>query len=178
MFSLRKDTYNVHSETAILQNSLTFKVGQVIIPVTGTTTNHVVTNATSAVAGDKYVLGVITGFCKNNGDVIGGGQDPANTPNELTTGATNVATVKYRAVYIPIHKHMIWEATMSGARGTTTASDLNYTYFNLSDCDTVDETSVQPIEGTSVPLQVQIVEESPTSTSKAYVRFHKTLYER
>ena len=171
MIALRKDAYQVETKLALLMDSLTFKVGDVIIPI-GTSVNAV-TNGTSETVGDKYVLGVIVGFCKQNGEVIGSGLDPTNTPNYITTGATNVSTVKYHCRYIPITPDMEWRMTLSAAAGTTAASDDEFAWFSLTDCRTVNEASAVTYPTTS--LQIMSFGVDPEdSTSKTIIgRFAK-----
>ncbi|MDP2362677.1 MAG: hypothetical protein Q8M94_02785, partial [Ignavibacteria bacterium] len=99
MFKLRQDYRSVATRRAILNNSLTVKIGDVIIPLAA---SSAVTNATGALAGDYYPLGIVVGFSKANGEVIGVGTDPANTPAQLITASDNLTVAKLHAVYIPI----------------------------------------------------------------------------
>lgn len=149
MFKLRADVYQVQTRRALLDNGITVQVGDVIAP---TSSGDIVSNATALVAGDKYPLGVVIGFSKKNGEVIGQGQDPSLTPNQLTTPANNTTTTQYYAVYIPITPDMEFSATLDAPAGTTTGSDKAFMYFNLADCRTINESSVAAPTGS--PLQV------------------------
>jgi hypothetical protein len=172
MFTLLSDTYNVQTKRALLQDSLTFKVGDVVIPVSGATTDNIITN-TSATVGDVYNLGVLIGFSKVNGEVISQGQDPLYTPNQLTTGATNVSAIHYYGVYIPIHEEQEWLADLDAVSGTTSGSNLPYCWFNLADARTIDESSIVAAGGTKG--QFLSLGVSPESTSKIIGKFGKYL---
>jgi len=174
-FKLSRDTYNAQTERILLTNGITVNVGDVIVPVSGAT--NTATNATASVTGDVYVLGVVQGFSKANGEVIGQGQNPSVTPNQLTTSATNTTVEQYYAVYMPIHKEQVWEADFSAAIGTTAPGTV-MTWYNLSDARTVNESSEVDITAASAPLQVLYVQAHPTSTTKGFVRFGKCLYAR
>lgn len=152
MFKLRQDVYHAQTRRALLDNTLTVKIGDVIVPLA--TTNSVVTNATGNVAGDKYVLGVVVGFSKQNGEVIGTGTDPANTPGQLVTAADNTTNAKYYAVYVPITPEMEFSATLSAVAATTTNSDGVFVWFNLTDARTVNEASVVQYGDGTAPLQL------------------------
>lgn len=167
--------YSTQTAHALLDNQLTVKVGDVIIPLSNGSTN-IVTNDTSVVTGDKYVLGVVVGFCKENGEVIGTGINPANTPAQLTTPSDNTDNAKYHAVYIPITAEMEFEGELDATAGTTTGSDKPYVYFNLVDAGTIDESSVVPHDDTTAPLQVLSLGLIPGSTKKIRCRFAKRLY--
>lgn len=170
MFKLRKDTYQYQTERAIITNSLTVKVGDVVAIV-----SDFATNASGSVAGDKYPIGVVVGFCTNTGGVYPtSGQDPTNTPNQVTVTSSNQTVAKVNAVFIPIFREQVWEADFSAARGTTSTSDENYTFFDLTDCRTIDETSVT--QSATGAKQVVVVAPHESSTSKAYVRFSKAVF--
>lgn len=175
-FKLRSDTYNLQTRRALLDNGLTVRVGDVVIPLASDPS--VVTNATTAVAGDKYVLGVVVGFSKANGEVIGTGADPSQTPAQLVTPANNTTVEKYHAVYIPIRHEQEWLADVSATPGTTTGSDKPFTYFNLLNAGTIDESSVLLPEATGVPLQVLSLGVASENPGKLVVKFAKALLSR
>lgn len=140
---------------ALLDNSLTVEVGDVIQPVNGFAS--VVSNATTALLASPYVLGVVTGFSYKNLQVIGQGQNPLNTPNQYVTLSNNTtlgATAAVYANYIPITEEMIWTATLSATAGTTTGSDQSFVWFNLTDARTVNEGSVVGPYGAGYPLSI------------------------
>lgn len=176
-FKLREDVYSAHTYRALLNNSLTVKVGDVIIP---TGSSGIVTNANASVAGDVYVLGVVVGFSKQNGEVISTGSDPANTPAQLVTAANNTTVDKYHAVYVPILPHMIWSATLNATAGTTAGSDQPFVFFNLVDARTLNESSVVQATSVSAPLQFFSIGLDPEDTSNKTVigRFAKALMSR
>ena len=140
--------YHVQTRHALLGNGITVKVGDLIKP---TNDGNIVTNNISA--GD-YVLGVVVGFCKKNGEVIGQGQDPSITPNQLTTSATNTTGNQYHAVYVPITPEMEFRITLDDPAGTTTLSDKAFVWFSFADSRTLDESSVVHATGTGAPLDV------------------------
>jgi len=177
MFKLRQDVQEVQLRHALLDNSLTVKVGDIVAP---TADGDIVSNSTALTAGDKYVLGLVVGFCKQNGEVIGQGQDPSNTPNQLATDADNTTGDKYHALYVPITPEMEFSATLSDTAGTTTYSDKSFVWFNLSDCRTLDETSVLVANDESAPLQVFSFGLDPEDTDNETVicRFAKSVMSR
>jgi hypothetical protein len=148
MFKLRQDVYHAQTRHALLDNDITVQVGDLIKP---TNDGDIVTNSINS--GD-YVLGVVVGFCKKNGEVIGQGQDPSITPNQLTTSATNTANEQYHAVYVPITPEMEFSITLDDKAGTTTLSDKAFVWFNFADARTLAENSVVAANGTGVPLDV------------------------
>lgn len=172
-FKLRASTYAVQSRRGLLDNSLTVKVGDVIIPLASNPS--ILTNASAAVAGDKYPLGVVVGFSGKNGEVIGDGADPANTPHQLVTAADNTTVAKYHAVYIPIVHEQEWLADIDAVPGTTTGSDKPFTWFNLVDARQLKEDSVLLTEHINAPLQVLSLGVSNESSSKLVVKFAKAL---
>ncbi len=169
MFKIYKDTYNVQTERGIITNSLTVKVGDTVAAESG-----FLTNATVSTAGNVYVLGVVVGFSKLNGEVYPAtGQDTSVTPNQVTVASDNQTVGKICAVYIPIHAEQSWEADFSAARGTTSTSDLNWQFFDLSDCRTIGESTVT---ATAIGGKQVVVVADGTTTSKGIVRFRKALY--
>lgn len=148
-FRITQDVIEEQTRLGLLQNSLTFKVGDVVIP---TSAGNILTNATAEVAGDFYNLGIIVGFKEANGAVIGQGQNPLFTPQQLITAADNTTVAQYYAQYVPITEITEVYATLSAVAGTTTLSDKAYVYFNLSDAHTLGESSVVAYTN-SVPLQ-------------------------
>lgn len=176
MFKPLVDMYSTQTAHALLDDGLTVKVGDVITPLSTPGETNIVTNDDSAVTGDKYVLGVVVGFCKENGEVIGTGINPANTPAQLTTPIDNIDNAKYHAVYIPITAEMEFEGELNAAAGTTTGSDKPYVYFNLADAGTIDESTVLSYDDPSAPLQVLSLGLIPGSTKKIRCRFAKRVY--
>lgn len=172
MFKLRQDVREGQLRSAVLNNSLTVKVGDAIVPLAA---SNAVTNATAVVAGDKYPIGIVVGFSGPNGEVISQGQNPINTPNQITTASDNLTVAKYRAVYLPITSDMEFSATLSGTAGTTAGSDTAFVWFNLSDAATLDETSVLVYTDGSAPLQVLSYGLDPLDTTNktAIVKFVK-----
>lgn len=151
MFKLRQDVYHAQLRRAVLNNSLTVKVGDVIAPLGS---SNAITNASAVVAGDKYPLGVVVGFCKSNGEVIGQGIDPSNSPAQLVTASDNLTVAKYQAVYVVITPEMEFSATLDAVAGTTAGSNTSFVWFNLIDASTLDESSVLVATDGSAPLQV------------------------
>ena len=163
MFKLRQDVYHTQIRHAVLDNTLTVKIGDIIVPVAASA--GVVTNATAAVAGAYFPLGVVVGFTGPQGQVVGQGQASVGSvvPAQVTTIGTNTSAAytgqltggQISAEYVPITEEMEFIATMNHAAGTTQAySGLAFTWYNLADAATVDETSVLLNGNASVPLQV------------------------
>jgi hypothetical protein len=139
-FKLRQDVYHVQTRRALLNNSLTVQVGDVVIPLGASST---VTNATAAVAGATfYVLGVVTGFSQKNGEVVSQGQNPATTPSQVVTASDNTTNAQVYAMYVPITPEMEFSALLSATATTTAGSDQAFAWFNLTDARTVNEASV------------------------------------
>ena len=162
----------------LLQDSLTFKVGDVVAFTGGTSSLTYVTNASGSTAGDYYVFGTIQGFKDKYGNIYPtAGKDPLNTPEYVTTGATNVSTVKLQAVVLPIKEGMIYEADLDDTAGTTTYSDLPGVWFNLVDCRTIDESTAILADNASNPLQVfslgKVKSPETSTVTKVRVRFAK-----
>jgi len=148
MFKLRQDVYHAQTRRALLDDGITVQVGDLIKP---TDAGDVVTNYINP--GD-YVLGVVVGFSKKNGEVIGQGQDPSITPNKLTTSNTNTTVEQYYAVYIPITPEMEFSITLDDKAGTTNLSDKAFVWFYFADARTLDESSVVAALSASAPLDV------------------------
>lgn len=150
-FRLTQDVYTVQTRNALLANSITVKVGDLLIP---TSAGNIVSNGTALIAGDFYPIGVCVGFADNTGQVIGQGtaQTAANTPPQITTAADNTTVAQYNAVYVPLTEDMLLLGTLDAVAGTTALSDLKYVYFNLADCRLVDESTV--VAYPSGPLQL------------------------
>lgn len=152
-FRLRQDVQEVQLRRALLDNSITVKVGDMIVPLD--TTDSTVTNATGNLnTATDYLLGVVVGFSKLNGEVISTGTDPANTPASLTTASDNTTVSKYQAVYVPISQEMEFSADLSATAATTSHSDGAFVWFNLSDCRTVNEASVVQYGAATAPLAI------------------------
>lgn len=165
--------YQGQTRRAILNNSLTVKVGDVIVPLAS---SSAVTNATASVAGDKYPIGIVVGFSKANGEVIGQGVDPSNTPVQLVTASDNLTVAKYYAVYVPITPSMEFSADLNAVAGTTSGSDTAFVWFNLADAATLSESSVVVYTDASAPLQVLSFGLDPEDTTNKRVicRFAKS----
>jgi len=162
----------------LLQDSLTYYVGDVVAFTGGTSSLTYVTNASGSVAGNYYVFGVIQGFRDKYGNIYPStGADPLNTPATVTTGATNVATVKLQAVVLPIKENMIFEADLDATAGTTTYSDLPGVWFDLVSARQLDESTAILADNSGGPLQVfslGTVKSPETSTvTKVRVKFSK-----
>jgi hypothetical protein len=170
-FKLLKDYFDIATEHALLLDSLTFKVGDVVF-ASGAAGVTYLSNHSTGTAGDYYVLGVLIGFCKPDGSVISQGADPANTPNQLITAANNTTVILYHGVYLPIHEMQEWDGLLSANAGTTTYSDKQNVWFNLSDCRTINEASVLVANDGGAPLQVFSMGTIPTtsSTTTTHVR--------
>lgn len=159
-FKLRQDVYHAQTRHALLDNSLTVYVGDLITPISG---SSAVTNNSTTLTGSLYVLGVVTGFCGPNDEVISQGQaGTGTTASYVTTIATNIASSytgqltggQIYAQYVPITPEMEFSALLSATAATTTLSDQAFVYFNLTDARTVNEGSVVSAWGASNPLQV------------------------
>lgn len=173
-FKLLKDKYQVETAHALLNNSLTVKVGDVIVPLSVIDTTDIVTNATGAVNGaTKRTLGVVVGFCKENGEVINGGSNPLPTPAQLVTAADNTTVDKYHAMYIPVSSEMEFEGTLDAAAGTTAGSDVKNVIFALATANLIDESSVVPFDDASAPLQVYSLGLVEGSTTKIVCKFQR-----
>ena len=151
-FRLRQDVYTVQTRKALLNNSLTVKVGDFVVPLTGS--GSILTNDTALVAGDKYPIGLVVGFAKKNGEVIGQGtaQTAANTPAQLITAADNTTVDLYQAFYVPITEDMQMLGRLDAVAGTTALSDKDFVYFNCVSASAIDESSV--VDYASGPLQL------------------------
>jgi hypothetical protein len=179
MFKLREDSYQVQTRNILLDNSITVKVGDLIIPVSG---SPFVTNATNVIAGDFYPLGLVVGFCGPNAEVVGQGQNPALTPNQLTTTATNKTVEKYGVQYIPITEEMELLGTLSAVAGTTTpggsSSAYPFTWFNLSDCRTINEASVALYASTALQIFSYGLDPLDTTNFTVICRLRKNSLEK
>lgn len=163
MFQLIKESYQGSTDRALLDNSLTVKVGDLIAPLAST--DNVVTNATGTVTAD-YLLGVVVGFSTSIGGVIGTGTSPNNVPQDLVTASDNTTNAKYEAVYVPLNQMLRFKATLSAVAGTTTHSDADFVWFNLTDARTVNEASVKVANDASAPYQVFSYGLDPDDSSK------------
>ncbi len=162
----------------LMDNSLTFKVGDAVIPLSTAATTGTVTNATGSLAGNYYLLGTIVGFSKVNGEVIGQGIDPSTTPVQVITAANNTTVALYYAVVIPFKKDMTFIMDTSAATGTTTGSNNPNVYFNLTDARTVNEASVVPHNDGTAPLQILSTGIVPGQTTQIYGKVAKSIYSR
>ena len=177
-FRLRQDVYTVQTRNALLDDSITVKVGDLLIP---TAAGDIVTNDTAAIAGDFYPIGLCVGFADDTGRVIGQGtaQTAANTPASLTTAADNTTVAKYNAVYVPITEDMQLLGVLDAVAGTTALSNKEFVYFNLVDARTIDESSVVAYTNAS-PLQLLSEGLDPLDTTNftAIVRLVKNSQNR
>ena len=160
MIQLRQDVQEVQTRHALLDNTLTVKVNDLIRP---TTDGDIITNATMTAG--VYSLGVVIGFCKQNGEVIGQGQDPINTPHQITTEDDNTTDKKYHAMYVPITPEMEFSMTLDAVAGTTPLSDKAFVWFSMADARLVSEASVVHVTGVGVPLQVFSLGLDPEDTT-------------
>lgn len=166
MFKLRQDDYEVQTRRILLDNTLTVKIGDLIVPLND---SSAATNATGNViaGGSGFPIGLVVGFCGPQGQVISTGTSPANTPGQLVTTSTNTSPVgnMYQAMYIPLSIDMEFSATLSNTAATTAGSGSPFVFFNLSDCRTVDETSVVTWGAPTAPLQILSLGLDPEDTS-------------
>ncbi len=183
MIRLAQDVYTGSTRKALLDNTLTVHVGDVIIPLAGTAA--VVTNATAAVASVAvFPLGLVTGFIGPQDQVIGQGLASVGTttPSSITTASNNTSAAytglvsggQIYAQYIPITEDMEFLFDMQNAAGTTQAySGLAFTWYNLLNAGQVDEASVQLYGvGQTTPLQVfclGVYTESPATAAATVI---------
>jgi hypothetical protein len=170
------DLRTAQTQRVLLGNSLTVKVGDA---VTTTIASGVVfaTNATANVAGDKYLLGVVVGFSKKNGEVYPtSGQDTSLTPNQVTTASDNLTNAKIHAVVVPFTSEMELEMDLDATAGTTTGSNQPFVYFNFANARTVSESSVIASDNASAPLQILSLGLIEGSNTKIRGRVVKALY--
>lgn len=167
------------TRTILLDNSITVKVGDPIIELVATP--NIATNTAATVSGaTNFILGVVVGFTNANEGVISTGTDPSNFPAQIITTATNTTVNKYRARYIPSESWMVWKADLSAVAGTTTNSNLPFTYFLLSGSTAgqVDETSVKLPNDLTAPLQVLSLGVSSGETSKIDCKIVRSVFNR
>jgi len=173
------DLRTAQTQLVLLGNSLTVKVGDAVTTTLSTSGVVYATNATANVAGGKYLLGVVVGFAKKNGEVYPTyGQDPSLTPNQVTTAADNTTNAQIYAVVVPFTSEMELEMDLNAAAGTTSGSDQPFVYFDLADARTVDESSVISSDNASAPLQVLSLGLISGSTAKIRGKVVKALYTR
>lgn len=173
MIKVKGDFNESELINVLIDDSITVKVGDAVA-ITTTSNTIVCTNATGDVAGDKKPLGVVVGFATEKAGVYPTtGQDPTNTPNQITTGAANVSTDKYHAVILPFKENMKFEIDMNAAGGSTTLGNMPFTYFNLADCRQIAENSVVAADDVSAPLQVLSYGLVPGQTTKLLGSFAK-----
>ena len=172
------DLRTAQTQRVLLGNGLTVKVGDA---VTINLDSGVVyaTNDTPNVVGDVYLLGVVVGFSKKNGEVYPTyGQDPSLTPNQVTTATDNTTNAQIYAVVVPFTSEMELEMDLNAAAGTTSGSDQPFVYFNLVDARTVDESSVTGSDQSNAPLQILSLGLIEGSTTKIRGKVVKALYTR
>lgn len=130
MFQLRKYQTS-DAKSAIIDNSQTLTLGQVIIPGVTSATSVVKTGGSTT----SYLLGVVTGFK----DIAG----LALEKNTYVAGASNVTTSQVRAEYQPLAIAGEFIVDLSAAAETTTGSGE---FGNFS----VDSTGLLALEGSYV----------------------------
>ena len=164
----------------LLKDSLTFKVGDLVFASGSGASTYltVMSNATTGTAGSYYIYGIVTGFRDKLGNIYPStGQDPTNTPNQVTTGATNVSTVKLQAVVLPIKESEEYEVDLDDTAGTTSYSDQPLVWFNFADCRTLDESTAIAANDGSSPLQFfslgTIKDPSTSTVTKVRGKFAK-----
>ena len=176
MFRPVNDFRQEETKLVLLYNSLTFKVGDVVaLDNTGSALYlSYATNATGAVAGNYLVYGVLQGFAKADGSIYPAqGQDPINTPNQVTTAVTNTTVELIYGVVLPIKASMTFIADLDAAAGTThISSSQPYVYFDLADARTLDESSVTAVSTPAQFLSYGVVE---GQTTQVYGYFHERL---
>ena len=198
MFIPSKDFRQEETQTAPLNASLTFYIGDVVALIGSGSTiyENVLDNQTNNVQGAKYPVGVLVGFTNAKGQVIGQGANPSgpivsqNGPNYITTAAdnlTNTAT-NYYGVFVPITPVMSFIGDLSAVAGTTNYSKYFGTYFELNDCRTILESSAvasDNIQSTSQILSLGLVEDEnqpvvagAISRTKIYCKIIKNAWTR
>jgi hypothetical protein len=180
MFIPKSDYRSEQTQRAMLQASLTFKVGDIVALVgSGSTLYYnVLSNHATPVVGAVYPHGVLVGFSKANGEVIGQGQDPANTPNTLTTLSTNLSVDKYYGVFLPITSEMEWIGDLGAASGTTNYSEDYGSYFQLTDCRTILETSATAADSIQSTSQILSLGVNPLNSSQIFCKIIKSAWTR
>lgn len=163
----------------IINNSLTVKVGDAVIPLTTAATAAIVTNASVAGA-TQPLLGVVMGFSYFNGQVVGQGIDPSTTPVQYVTASNNTTVAQVCAVVLPFKKvDEVFIIDLNQAAGTTTGSDKANNYFTLlaGSANTLDETTVKVYSDGSAPYQVYSLGVVPNSSSlQIYGFVSRTVY--
>jgi len=168
----------------LINNSLTVKVGDAVIPLTSASTANIVTNA-SVAGSTQPLLGVVVGFSGANGEVVGQGQNPSLTPNQYTTLSTNTTgtlaagTGGVYAVIIPFKKaDEVFIIDVNATLGTTSGSNMPNVYFNLlsGSANTLDETSVKVYSDASAPYQVYSLGPVQGQTTQIYGFISRTVY--
>ena len=179
-FLPKSDYRQEQTQRCILAASLTFKVGDVVglVGSGATLYYNTLSNHATYTVGNVYPIGVLVGFSKANGEVIGQGQDPSVTPNQLTTTANNLTVEKYYGVFLPITQSMEWIADLDAAAGTTSYSNQPYSYFELADCRTLDESEVEAASAVEADSQVMSLGVNPLNSSQIYCKIIKSAWTR
>ena len=179
-FLPKSDYRQEQTQRQILQVSLTFKVGDIVgLAGTGSTLyENALTNASGTVVGAVYPIGVLVGFSKQNGEVISQGQDPANTPNQLTTTATNLSTEKYYGVFLPITPEMEWVGDGGAVFGTTNYGAKYGSYFQLTDCRTISESTAVAADNVASTSQILSLGVNPLNTKQIFCKIIKSQWTR
>ena len=191
-----KDFRQEETQSCILTPSLTFYVGDIVALKASGSTLYIneITNESGSVVGAAYPIGVLVGFAYANGQVIGQGANPSgpivsqNGPNYLTTTATNLTVEKYYGVFLPITPLMSFVGDLGAAAVTTNYSAKYGTYFQLTDCRTISETTAVATDNpasTSQILSLGLVEDENQpvvagviSRSKIYCKIIKSCWTR
>jgi hypothetical protein len=194
MFLPVKDFREEETQTCILAPSLTFYVGDLVKVVGSGATLYKETLTNASMTSGAYPIGVLVGFTDSQGRVLGQGQNPSGPvytssgQNYLTTSATNLTTEKYYGVFLPITPLMTFIGDLSAVAGTTNYSGEPYSYFQLSDCRTISESSAVAHDGTLTNVQVlslglvedenQPVVSGSISRTKIYCKIIKSAWTR
>ena len=192
-----KDFRQEETQSLILKPSLTFYVGDIVAVVGSGSTLYKteLTNETSSVVGAYYPIGVLVGFSDSQGRVLGQGQNGTvgpiytqNGQNYLTTTATNLTTEKYYGVFLPITPLMSFIGDLDVAAATTNYSNQPFVYFDLTDCRTITEASVDLVTSPQSDDQIlslglvedenQPVVSGSISRSKIYCKIIKSVWTR
>lgn len=102
----------------------TFKIGDFVYFNNGKLSNNV------TLLNTKGILGIISGFVKSDGSLIGQGD-----VTQVVGGAD------YYAYVFPVYKEYLLEIDVSADLGTTANSDKPFVAFDLSSASVVDEST-------------------------------------
>lgn len=142
----------------IISNSAVITVGGAIVFGTGASSAFVV----AATSSSALIVGTVVGIEGLNGKVL--------ELNSKTVASDNQTVAQIAAVYIPTYIPMEYEADTSAATGTTTGS-AGVGFFNLTDANTLNESTWVAFSGTAGQFASYGV--TPYNTSKVYGQFYK-----